>query len=39
MAIVSNPKCQGAKIALAKVRRAQELMSAFKRASVNPKVK
>ena len=39
MAIVSNPRCQGAKIALAKVRRAQELMNAFKRVSVNQKIK
>lgn len=39
MAIASNPRCQGAKIALAKVRRAQELMNAFQRVSVKPKNK
>ena len=39
MAIVSNPKSKGVQIALAKVRRAQELMQAFRRASVNPKIK
>lgn len=39
MATVINPKSQGVKIALAKARRAQELMQAFKRASVNQKNK
>ena len=39
MAIVSNPKSKGVQIALAKVRRAQEIMNAFQKASVNPKVK
>lgn len=39
MAIVINPKSQGVKIALAKAQRAQELMQAFRRASINPKVK
>ena len=39
MATVTNSKSQGVKIALAKARRAQELMQAFRRASVNPKVK
>lgn len=39
MAIVTNSKSQGVKIALAKAQRAQELMQAFRRASVNQKVK
>lgn len=39
MATVINPKSQGVKIALAKAQRAQEMMQAFRRAIVNPKVK
>ena len=39
MATVINPKSQGVKIALTKAQRAYEMMQAFRRASVNPKVK
>ena len=39
MATVINPKSQGVRIALTKAHRAYELMQAFKRASVNQKVK
>ena len=39
MATAINPKSQGVKIALAKAQRAQEMMQAFRRASVNQKVK
>ena len=39
MATVTNPKSQGVRIALTKAQRAQELMQAFRRASVKPKIK
>ena len=39
MATATNYKSQGARIALARARRAYEIMQAFKRASINPKMK
>lgn len=39
MAIATNSKSQGVKIALAKAQRAYEIMQAFRRASVKPKSK
>jgi hypothetical protein len=39
MATATNPKRQGAMIALMRARRAYEIMDAFHRANVQPKVK
>lgn len=39
MATATNPRCQGAKIALMRARRAYEIMNAYSRANVQPKVK
>ena len=39
MATATKYKSRGAQIALARARRAYEIMQAFKRASINPKVK
>lgn len=39
MATAINPKRQGAMIALIRARRAYEIMNAFRKASVQPKVK
>lgn len=39
MLTATNPKRQGAMIALMRARRAYEIMNAFQRANVQPKVK
>lgn len=39
MLTATNPKRQGAMIALMRARRAYEIMNAFHRANVQPKVK
>lgn len=39
MATVINPRRKGVEIALAKAQRAYDMMQAFRRASVNQKVK
>ncbi len=39
MLTATNTKHQGAKIALMRARRAYEMMNAFQKASVQPKVK